>query len=96
LLLACQKRGDMYYVYVLYSEKDKNFYIRCSSNLRLRYKEYSEGLVASTKRRRPMKLIYYEAYLIKENAERRELFYKSGRGRETLHKILQETLSCLG
>jgi putative endonuclease len=82
----------MYYVYVLFSEKDRSFYIGYSSNLRLRYEQHCKGLVKSTKNRAPMRLIYYEAYISKLNAEQRELFYKSGRGREVLRKILKETI----
>ena len=85
----------MHYVYILRSEKDGKLYIGYSSNLRLRYAEHCKGLVASTKHRRPMRLVYYEAYISKRNAERRELFYKSGRGRETLKHILQETFEGL-
>ncbi|MEK7125464.1 MAG: GIY-YIG nuclease family protein [Patescibacteria group bacterium] len=82
----------MYYVYILYSKKDKNFYTGYTHDLRRRYLEHQNGLVESTCSRRPILLIYYEAYISKNNAEQREIFYKSGRGRETLLKILKETL----
>ncbi|MFC1613310.1 GIY-YIG nuclease family protein [Patescibacteria group bacterium] len=81
----------MYYVYILYSKKDKKLYVGYTNDLRSRYIEHQKGLVKSTKHRRPLKLIYYEAYISESNARRRELFYKSGRGRETLKKILEET-----
>ncbi|MFH0968990.1 MAG: GIY-YIG nuclease family protein [Patescibacteria group bacterium] len=62
----------MYYVYLLKSEKDNKFYIGYSSNLKLRIKEHEDGLVESTKHRRPLKLVYYEAYPNKLLAEDRE------------------------
>jgi putative endonuclease len=85
----------MYYVYVLYSLKDKKFYIGFTNNLKLRYQEHEKGEVISTRSRQPLKFIYFEAYINEVNARKRELFYKSGRGRETLHKILNETLKNL-
>jgi len=80
-------------VYILFSLKDKKFYVGYTTNLKLRYQQHQNGEVRSTFYRRPVKLIYYEAYSDEANAKRRELFYKSGRGRETLHKILRETLA---
>jgi putative endonuclease len=62
----------MYYVYLLRSAKDDGFYIGYSSDLRLRFQEHNNGEVKSTKYRRPLELIYYEAYFKKELAEERE------------------------
>ena len=81
----------MFYVYVLYSLKDFRLYIGYTSNLRRRFREHENGLVKSTKKRRLFQLLYYEAYICKINAERRERFYKSGRGREVIKKILRES-----
>jgi len=49
----------MYYVYVLLSEKDKKQYVGYTKNLKLRFEQHVNGLVKSTKNRRPLKLIYY-------------------------------------
>jgi len=62
----------MYYVYLLKSEKDLGYYIGFSSELKLRFRQHRDGLVASTKNRRPLCLIYYEAYHLKKLAEERE------------------------
>ncbi len=62
----------MYYVYVLKSLKDLKLYFGYSSNLRLRFLQHQSGLVESTRHRRPLELIYYEAYNKKELAEERE------------------------
>ncbi|MCK4385489.1 MAG: GIY-YIG nuclease family protein [candidate division Zixibacteria bacterium] len=42
-----------YYVYTLRSSKDNKFYIGYTANLRKRFKEHQEGVVASTKLRNP-------------------------------------------
>ncbi len=81
-----------YYVYVLRSEKDGNLYIGETADLRERLKQHNQGLVRSTKTRQPIQLIYYEAYLSKEEALRKEKFYKSGRGHEVLAQMLYRTL----
>lgn len=62
----------MHYVYLLLSAKDNGFYIGYSDDLRGRFKDHINGKVKSTKNRRPLKLIYYEAYSNKQKARERE------------------------
>ena len=45
------------------------------------------------KNRLPATLIYYEAFLSKTDALKKEKFYKSGRGHEVLYKILKDSLA---
>jgi len=42
--------------------------------------------------RRPFKLIYYEAYLLKEDAENREKYLKTSMGRRVIRKQLKNYL----
>ncbi len=74
----------MFYVYVLRSESDSGFYIGFSTNLRARLRQHQDGESFATKSRGPWKLIYYEAYTEREDAEGREKFLKSGAGRRFL------------
>jgi putative endonuclease len=78
----------MFYVYVLHSQIDRGLYIGFSCDLKERLIQHNEGESKSTKSRRPLKLIYYEAYVLKEDAEGREQFLKSGGGRRFLDKQL--------
>ena len=71
----------MFYVYVLHSTKDNGFYIGFSTDLKRRLSEHKRGASFATKSRGPWKLIYYEAYTEREDAEGREKFLKSGAGR---------------
>jgi putative endonuclease len=71
----------MFYVYLLHSAKDNGFYIGFSTNLRARVRQHHDGESLATKSRGPWKLIYYEAYTEREDAEGREKFLKSGAGR---------------
>jgi putative endonuclease len=76
----------MFYVYILLSKKDNKFYVGMTSDLKRRIGEHKRGNVKSTKHRLPMKLICYEAYLTKGEAERREKYLKTSDGRKDLRK----------
>ena len=76
----------MYYVYVLQSEADSGLYIGYSANLKQRLRQHEAGKAQATKHRRPWRLIYYEAYRDRRDAEGRERFLKSGAGRRHLMK----------
>ena len=82
----------MHYVYVLQSEKDHQFYIGYSDNLKKRVREHNSGYVTSTKPRRTFELIFYEAYLNKHDAIRREKYFKTSKGKTTLKSMLREYL----
>jgi putative endonuclease len=79
----------MFYFYILYSMKDEKMYYGFSSDLQKRIQDHISGDVDSTKHRRPLKLIYYEAYEKEEQARKREREVKVG-GR--LRKELKERL----
>ena len=54
-----------YYIYVLKSTQDNNFYVGYTENLKSRFEQHCNGQVISTKNRRPLKLIYSEVCLDK-------------------------------
>ena len=83
----------MYYVYVLRSSKDKQFYSGFSKDLTERFEQHVAGKVASTKDRRPLKLIYYEACVKKEDALKREQYFKTWHGKQFLRKRLKSFLT---
>lgn len=78
----------MHYVYILLSEKDNKFYTGFSSDLKQRIKDHFDGNVEITKHRRPLKLVYYEAFIDELAARHQELYYKTGQGRRVLNKRL--------
>lgn len=71
--------GQMYYIYIL-QLKDKSLYIGYSSDLKSRIKEHEKGNVDSTKNLRPIKLIYYSAFLTQKKATNFEKYLKSSSG----------------
>ena len=78
----------MHYIYILKSIKDGKYYTGFSSDLKSRIKDHRLGHVQSTKNRRPLELIYYEAYKEKSQALRREKFLKTTKGKLQLKKQL--------
>ena len=80
----------MHYIYILKSSKDGKYYTGFSSDLRSRLKDHHSGNVQSTKNRRPLGLIYYEAYKEKTQALKREKFLKTTKGKLQLRKQLEE------
>jgi putative endonuclease len=82
-----------HYVYVLCSFKDGLLYTGFSENLRARVKDHNAGKNVSTKNRRPLELIFYEAFLSKADALRREAYFKTTKGKVTLRQMLKEYLS---
>ena len=86
---------EFYYTYVLLSLKDQKLYYGFTNNLKLRIKRHSNGEVKSTKYRRPLELIYYEACLSKEDAIRREKYFKTYYGRMFLNKRLKNYFNLL-
>ena len=79
-----------YYVYVLQSLKIDWIYVGSTSDHRQRFKSHNDGENLSTKSYAPFKLIFYEAYLSKKDALRREEYFKTTKGKTTLRTMLKE------
>lgn len=85
-----------YYVYILFSFKNKKLYIGFTTDLKARLSSHAKGNVTATRLRRPLKLIYYEYFTNQKDAKTRERFLKSGFGRSQLKLALKDTLLQLG
>lgn len=83
----------MYYTYILKSIKDGKFYAGSTANLKKRFQRHTAGLVLSTRERRPLILIYYEACLDKSDAMKRERYFKTYHGKIYLAKRLKSYLT---
>ncbi len=62
----------MWFTYVLRSHVDNGYYIGFTGDIQKRIIEHQDGSVDSTKNRRPIELIYYEAYAEEAMARQRE------------------------
>jgi putative endonuclease len=70
----------MYYVYVLQSLKDKKRYIGFTNNIKVRLSSHNNGLVKSTKFRRPLTIVYRKSFNTKKQAQLREIELKKMKG----------------
>jgi putative endonuclease len=82
----------MYYVYVLQSELDNNFYTGFTKNLEKRMEEHNSGISRSTKGRIPLKLVYYEFCLNLKDAARRERYLKTTWGKRYIRNRISNYL----
>jgi len=85
--------NKFYYVYVLQSEKDHNFYIGLTSDIKKRLEEHNSGKVSTTRNRRPLKLIYWEGCLNQQDAAKREKYFKTTWGKRYIKSRLEQYLA---
>ncbi|OHB59691.1 MAG: excinuclease ABC subunit C [Planctomycetes bacterium RBG_13_44_8b] len=84
--------NKFYYVYVLISERDGDFYTGYTYDLKDRMNKHNNGEVQSTKNRTPLKLVYYEACLNQRDAIKREKYLKTTWGKRYIKGRLEEYL----
>jgi len=78
----------MFYVYALQSIRDPRWlYIGYSSDLSSRFLKHNQGEVKSTKDKRPLALVYYEAYVSNLVAAKREYELKHNSQQKEIIKL---------
>jgi len=82
----------MEYVYVLQSLKDSRFYTGYTEDLKQRIRAHTLGKVSTTRSRRPLKLVYYEACIDQADALHRERYLKTTWGKRYLRSRLKAYL----
>ena len=82
-----------YYVYVLRSFKDKQFYVGFTKNLPARVEAHNKGLVPSTRNRLPLQLVYWEGCLNQTDATHREKYLKTAWGKRYVKTRLRNYLT---
>jgi len=82
----------MYYVYVLFSVKDRGLYIGQTKDLGIRVKQHNQGKVKSTKSRLPLELLYWSEVNTRVDALKLENDWKTTAGRRKLRKLLRQKL----
>ncbi len=81
-----------WYVYVLRSMKDGQFYIGSTNDIRRRLGEHQQGKNISTAKRLPVELLYFEGHRSKDDAVRRERYFKTTKGKVTLRQMTRAAL----
>lgn len=82
----------MFYTYVLQSKTSGKLYAGFSANLRNRVKKHLAKGVYTTKRMGEVELIFYEAFKSRWDAQRREKYLKTTKGKRMLKLMLRESL----
>jgi len=82
----------MQYIYILQSIKDGKLYTGYTKNLKLRFEQHQKGLIKSTNKRKPLKLVYYEACLSQQDATHREKYLKTAHGKKFIKNRLKSYL----
>jgi putative endonuclease len=85
--------NSYYYIYVLHSESDQNYYTGFSKDIRKRIREHESGKVSSTRNRLPLVLVYWEVCLHQSDATTREKYLKSSWGKRYLKNRLKNYLT---
>lgn len=71
-------------MYMFYEVKrDGNFYVGHTVDLLKRMEHHNKGIVESTRYRRPLELIYYEACIEQKDALHREKYLRQPMARDT-------------
>lgn len=83
----------MYYVYILRSKRDREFYTGFTDNLEKRVLKHNSGSVTVTKPRRPFELVYFEGGLNKKDALHREIYLKTAWGKRYIKSRLKNYLN---
>ena len=68
----------------------KFLYVGFTHNLKRRFEEHNSAKEFSTKPYIPFDLIHYEAYKNEKDAKRREMYFKTTKGKTTLKTMLKE------
>jgi putative endonuclease len=77
-----------FYVYVLRSIEFERNYVGFTRDVASRLKEHNSGKTRSTRPYKPWKILFFEKFLTKAEALKREKFLKSGQGRDYVKQKL--------
>ena len=78
----------MFTTYVLKSLKNSRLYTGSTNDLKRRLIEHNKGQSKYTKLTKPFKLIYKEDFKTRSEEIKRELYLKTGKGRDYLKRVV--------
>jgi putative endonuclease len=78
----------MFFLYILQSETSGSFYVGSTRDLDARLARHNSGKVASTRSKRPWKLVYSEQFTSRSQARYREIQIKSWKNPSYMIKTL--------
>jgi len=79
---------DIYYTYIIQSEKSGRFYIGHTNDIVARLERHNEGCVTATRNKGPWKIYYKEIFNTKLEANQRELAIKKKKSRSYILSLI--------
>ncbi len=80
----------MFYTYIIYTHKRDRYYVGSTHNITLRVERHNSGTTKSTKSGIPWVLVYYEEYLTRSEAIKREYEIKKWKSRKLVEELVKE------
>ncbi|MBK9530803.1 MAG: GIY-YIG nuclease family protein [Chitinophagaceae bacterium] len=80
----------MFTVYALKSINRNYIYVGLTNNILRRFNEHQKGQNKTTSPYKPFILIFHEDFITRIEARKREIYLKSGSGKEFLKKIFKD------
>ena len=90
--VVSRKYRGTYYVYYILMANGK-IYTGYTSNLKKRYIQHESGAVVTTSKYLPLRIIGYEAYVLKTDTQRREKYLKTTEGKRYFRNQFRDILS---
>ena len=78
----------MFYLYVLRSQQTGGLYVGSAADVEKRLQRHNRGDAKSTRHGVPWAVLHTESFVTRLEAVRRERYYKTGRGREEIQRLL--------
>jgi putative endonuclease len=85
-------RGIMWFVNAISSQIKKYIYVGLTSDLQRCVQRHNKGKERTTRPYRPFDLIFSEVFSTRSEARKREIYFKSGIGREFLNSYISKKL----
>ncbi len=82
-----------YYIYVLRSLRDNNYYVGYTTDINKRIEEHNNGKVTSKRNRIPLLLLYWEGCLNQRDATARERYLKTAWGKRYIKNRIKNYLT---
>ena len=82
----------MYYLYILYSQSARKYYVGSSNDISRRLLEHNDVESSHyTKRHQPWKLVYAEKYVSKTFAIQRERYIKRMKSKKYIERLVEQS-----
>ncbi|WP_044046310.1 GIY-YIG nuclease family protein [Niabella soli] len=82
-------KNNTCFVYILQSKKDRSFYVGQCNDLDRRMSKHFDGFSKYTASKRPLSLVYFEVFLSRSEAIKRERQIKKTKSRKYILQLIE-------